>query len=213
MSFIVRFVGGLHQRLVKPRQSRRIVDCLVESLPAAGRVLDVGCGTGKISRLLRERNPKLRVEGIDILAQPRAEIEVKVFDGERIPFADKAFDAVIFVDVLHHTNKHAALLKEAFRVSKNLVVVKDHICRTRFDFVVLAFMDWVGNRPLGIQSIHNYYSQSQWWQLFENVGVAKPEVTWIKGLYPFPFNLIFERNKQVIFRLTAVCGMEAKGSL
>jgi ubiquinone/menaquinone biosynthesis C-methylase UbiE len=213
MSFIVRFVGGLHQRLVKPRQSQRIVDYLAEFLPVAGRVLDIGCGTGKISRLLMERNPKLNVEGIDILVQPRAEIEVKAFDGERIPFADKVFDAVIFVDVLHHTNKHAALLKEAVRVSKGAVVVKDHICRTTFDFVVLAFMDWVGNRSLGIRSIHNYYSQSQWRQLFESIGVAHPEVTWVKGLYPFPFNLIFERNKQVIFRLMAVCNVGTKGSL
>ena len=128
------------------------MDYLAEFLPAAGRVLDIGCGTGKISRLLMERNPKLKVEGI----------EVKAFDGKRIPFADKAFDAVIFVDVLHHTNKHSALLKEAFRVSKGAVVIKDHICRTTFDFVVLAFMDCVGNRSLGIRSIHNYYSQSKW---------------------------------------------------
>ena len=201
MSFIVKTVGKLHQYFVKPRQAQRIVDYLIEFLPAEGRVLDVGCGTGKISCLLTERNPKLSIEGIDILAQPNAKIAVKVFDGAKIPYEEKTFDAVVFVDVLHHTNKHNQLLNEAFRVSKGPVIIKDHICQTRFAFVILAFMDWVGNKPLGIRSIHNYYSESQWRQLFDEIGVTKLKMTAVKGLYPFPFNLVFERNKQVIFHL------------
>lgn len=201
MSFVVKIVGRLHQCLVKPRQAQRIVDYLVELVPEQGRVLDVGCGTGKISRMLVERNPKLSVEGIDVLAQPQAKIAVKVFDGVKIPFEDKTFDAVIFVDVLHHTDKHTELLNEAFRVSKGPVVIKDHICKTRLDFAVLAFMDWVGNKSLGIRSIHNYYSESRWKQLFNEIGINKWEMTAVKGLYPFPFSFVFERNKQVIFRL------------
>jgi len=203
MSFIVNSVGRLHRRFVKPRQSKCIVDFLAELLPRQGRVLDVGCGTGKISRLLAERNPNLVVEGIDILAQLKAEIEVKVFDGANIPFGDGVFDAVILVDVLHHTDNHAHLLREAFRVCKGPVIIKDHICSGRFDFLILAFMDWVANRPLRIRSIHRYLSKEQWTQLFEEVGIEELQTTMVKGLYPFPFSVVFEQNKQVIFRLLA----------
>jgi len=203
MFFGIRVIGKLHQCFVKPRQSQRIVDYLVKLLPEEGKVLDVGCGTGKISRMLTEQNPKLSIEGIDVLAQPDAEIPVKVFDGGKIPFEDKTFDAIVFVDVLHHTNNHIQLLNEAFRVSKGPVVIKDHIYKTRFDFAILAFMDWVGNKSLGIRSIHNYYSVSQWEQLFNEIGVTKSEMIAVCGLYPFPFNIVFERNKQVVFRLLA----------
>jgi len=201
ISFIVKITGRSHQRFVKPRQAQRIADYLVELLPEEGRVLDVGCGTGKISRLVAERNPKLSVEGIDVLAQPKAEVEVKLFDGANIPFDDGVFDAVTFVDVLHHTDNHAQLLKEAFRVSKGPVIVKDHICSGRLAFVILEFMDWVGNRSLGIQSIHNYLSRELWMELFNEIGAIEPQMTMVKGLYSFPFSLIFERNKQVIFHL------------
>ena len=154
-------------------------------------MLDVGCGTGKISRLVAERNPKLSVEGIDVLAQPKAEVEVKLFDGANIPFDDGVFDAVTFVDVLHHTDNHAQLLREAFRVSKGPVIVKDHICSGRLAFVILAFMDWVGNRSLGIQSIHSYLSKELWKELFNEIGAIEPQMTMVKGLYPFPFSLVY----------------------
>ena len=201
MSFGVKIVGKLHQRLVKPRQSQRIVAYLIGLLPQQGRVLDVGCGTGKISRMITEQNAMLSIEGIDILAQPQAQIPVKVFDGSKIPFEDKSFDAVIFVDVLHHTNNHTQLLNEALRVSKGAVVVKDHIYKNRLDFAILAFMDWVGNESLGIRSIYNYYSLEQWEQLFKEIGITKSETKMVQGLYPFPFNIVFEWNKQVAFRL------------
>lgn len=204
MHLLTKTVGRLHQRLVKPRQSQCLVDYIVKQLPEQGKVLDIGCGTGKISRMIAERNPKLSIEGIDILAQPDAEIPVKVFDGSNIPFDDKTFDAAVFVDVLHHTDEYTQLLNEALRVSKGPVIIKDHICKTRFAFVILAFMDWVGNESLGIRSIYNYYSEAQWKQLFDDVGITKLEMTAIKGLYPFPFNLVFERNKQVIFHLSAM---------
>lgn len=202
MSIVVSSVGRLHRKFVKPKQSDRVVDILVELLPEQGRVLDVGCGTGKISRLIQERNPKLSVEGIDVLVQTKAEVDVKQFDGANIPFNDGVFEAVIFVDVLHHTNNHAQLLKEALRVSKSDVIVKDHICNGRIAFGILAFMDWVGNSSLGIHSVHSYLSKEQWTRLFRGIGVAVTETIMVKGLYPFPFSLVFERDKQVIFRLS-----------
>jgi ubiquinone/menaquinone biosynthesis C-methylase UbiE len=203
VSAVIQSVGKLHQRFVKPRQAERIVDYLLKFLPPEGHVLDVGCGTGRIARLLAERNPKLRIEGIDVLAQPRAEIPVTVFDGVTIPWERKTVDAVMLVDVLHHTDRQAQLLREALRVSRGPVVIKDHVSETRLDRAVLAFMDWVGNRSLGIASLHKYCSKAQWEQLFEEVGVRACEMTPVTGLYPFPFNLVFERNKQVMFRIEA----------
>jgi SAM-dependent methyltransferase len=202
MSVLVNAVGWLHRRLVKPRQSDRLAGILTELLPEEGRVLDVGCGTGRIARLVVQRNSRLEIQGIDILVQPRAEIAVQQFDGEVIPFADRTFDAVLLVDVLHHTSNQAQLLTETLRVCRRAVIVKDHFCNGLFSFIVLAFMDWVGNRALGVRSPCNYLSKEQWAQLFADAGATEVKTLKVTGLYPFPFSLLFERGKQVIFQLS-----------
>jgi len=200
-SRVVNIVGRRHRRLVKPRQAERLADYLVRFLPPEGRVLDVGCGTGRIARLLVQRNAKLRVGGMDILAQPQAEIPVTVFDGLHIPLASRAVDAVILVDVLHHMDAQLPLLRESLRVSRGPVVIKDHLSETDADRAILAFMDWVGNRSLGIASPRRYCSLAQWQQLFDELGVREFERIPVTGLYPFPFRWVCERNKQVLFRI------------
>ncbi|MHC4292092.1 MAG: class I SAM-dependent methyltransferase [Planctomycetota bacterium] len=201
MPFFVNLVGQLHQKLVKPRQSNCIVDYLVRFLPHRGKVLDVGCGTGKIARMVREKIPNLQIKGIDILVQSNAEIEVEKFDGNSIPFEDNYFDAVMFVDVLHHTINHRQLLLEASRVCTGPIVIKDHLSNSVFDHKVLSFMDWVGNRSLEIESIYNYYSDSQWNSLFNELGIRDVTKIQVKKLYPFPCGFIFNRNMQVLYVL------------
>jgi len=201
MSFFIKFIGNLHQKAVKPQQSNCIVEYLARYLPDEGRLLDVGCGTGKISHLVGQQKPQLRIQGIDILVQPNAEIQVQEFDGHTIPFEDNSFDAVTFVDVLHHTTNHQRLISEAVRVSTGSIVIKDHLSNSWLDHKILSFMDWIGNRSLGIQSIYNYFSQAQWDSVFKEIGIEKVAKIQVKKLYPFPFGLIFNRNMQVLFVL------------
>jgi len=66
-----------------------------------------------------------------------------------------------------------------------------------------VFVDWLPDRPLRIRSIRRYLSKEGWRQLFEEIGIEQPQTKMVKGLYPFPFSLVFERKKQVIFRLLA----------
>ena len=60
-----------------------------------------------------------------MLVRPETHVPVTPFDGEHLPFADGSFDAVILVDVLHHASDPLALMREALRVSRGLLVVKD----------------------------------------------------------------------------------------
>lgn len=202
MSAILGGVGWLHRQLIKPRQSERLADILVRVLPHEGRVLDVGCGTGGITRRIAERNPGIEVQGIDVLVQTNAETEVRQFDGKTIPFSDRTFDAVLLIDVLHHADNQAQLVAEALRVSRGPVIVKDHICNGLLSFLILAFMDWVGNSPLGVHSPRTYLSGKGWRQLFDEVGITEITATPVTGLYPFPFSVLFERGKQIMFHLS-----------
>ncbi len=119
-------LAGLHGSLVFNRRARVLSERLAQMLPPNATVLDVGCGDGSIDRLIGERRPDVTISGVDLIVRPRTHIPVTAFDGKRIPFEDGAFDIVMFVDVLHHTDDLETLLREARRVARRAVVLKDH---------------------------------------------------------------------------------------
>ncbi|MFI6654172.1 class I SAM-dependent methyltransferase [Streptomyces sp. NPDC050523] len=73
----------------------------------AGRLLDVACGTGIVTRRLASARPGLRVTGADLtsgmarMAAVRLPGAVVLADSRRLPFADATFDAVTSVWLLH----------------------------------------------------------------------------------------------------------------
>jgi ubiquinone/menaquinone biosynthesis C-methylase UbiE len=67
------------------------------------------------------------ITGIDVLVRDHAHIPVVKFDDTSIPFPDRSFDTLVFVDVLHQTNDPVLLLREAARVARNTIVIKDCI--------------------------------------------------------------------------------------
>ncbi|WP_291295145.1 metalloregulator ArsR/SmtB family transcription factor [Elioraea sp.] len=107
---------------------RAIEEALLARLPPGrlGRVLDIGCGTGRMMSLLSPRADS--VLGIDLsrrmlaLARSRiggeglANCTVRQADMARIPGGDQAFDLVILCMVLHYADDPAAVLAEAARV-------------------------------------------------------------------------------------------------
>jgi SAM-dependent methyltransferase len=85
-------------------------------------VLDVGCGTGRSSALLRDLGA--RVVGIDPdpgmlgLVGDRADAALLAY-GERLPFDDGAFDVSVAVTVLEFVRDPAEVLAEMSRVTRS----------------------------------------------------------------------------------------------
>jgi trans-aconitate 2-methyltransferase len=96
---------------------------VLERLPLEGaeHVLDLGCGTGRITELIARRVPRGRVVGLDRseamletasgwLAEHAADVGLVRGDGAALPFA-RAFDAVFSAATFHWIHDHSALFR------------------------------------------------------------------------------------------------------
>jgi SAM-dependent methyltransferase len=96
-------------------------------------VLDVGSGTGRVLRFLKQNRPSLQILGIEPSTALRqighesglTDHELIDGDGERIPSADGAFDLVCEFGVLHHVPKPELVVAEMIRVARRAIYISD----------------------------------------------------------------------------------------
>jgi SAM-dependent methyltransferase len=88
-------------------------------------ILEVGCSSGFLLRLLRERMPAAFLIGSDYvagpllhLAQEMSDIPLLQFDLSRCPLPEKSIDAVILLNVLEHIPDDAAAMAQVHRILK-----------------------------------------------------------------------------------------------
>lgn len=161
-------------------------------VPAGASVLDVGSGDGHIARRLLLESGAASIQGVDVLLHPAPAIPTVSFDGERLPHPDDAFDLVTLVDVLHHTDHPERLLREALRVSRGRVLIKDHYWVSRLDRWVLHVADYLGNKPYGVSLPYNFLRLEEWATLFERLAVRV--ISSERFIYA-----PYDRSRQVIF--------------
>jgi SAM-dependent methyltransferase len=195
------FLDTIHGRYVFQRRVRVISRHLAEVLPKNASVLDVGCGDGLIAQRVLQLRPDLKIRGIDVFIRSHTHIPVSHFDGQTLPQADRSVDCVMFVDVLHHTPDPARLLREAARVARHAIILKEHACDGFLARPTLSLMDWVGNARHGVVLPYNYWSKVQWYRSFKELGIEIADWRDRLKLYPLPLNLLFERNLHFITKL------------
>lgn len=194
-------IEPIHRAYVHKRRVELLSQTLEALIPQNTQILDIGCGDGGIAWLLQQMRPDIAVRGIDILVRSDTRIPVNWYDGQTIPYKDKSFDVTMLIDVLHHTSDPALVLREAVRVTREAVLIKDHTLTGFMAASTLRFMDWIGNAPHGVTLPYNYWSQEKWFQTFTNLGLS---VTVWKNhlkLYPGAVNWIFGRSLHFVARI------------
>lgn len=194
-------IGALMARLHRPvyeSRLRALVAAIAPRLPASARVLDVGCGGGLLGRALMDARPGVCVEGLERFPRPNPAIPVTPYDGRTMPFSDRAYDAVIVADVLHHEEDPHRLLSECVRVSRGLVIIKDHCIRGPLARSRIAFIDWAANAPYGVKCLYRYNTLPQWRETLTRHRLSPVEERTSMNLYPPGLNLIFGRRLQYL---------------
>jgi len=98
------------------------IEKIEKIIPKNGKCLEVGCGIGHISAMIKLIRPKLEVIGLDIKSFPtwrkykKFGCKFLVGNAEKLKLKD-SFDIVISFGVMEHTNHHK-FLSEIYRTLK-----------------------------------------------------------------------------------------------
>ena len=173
-------------------------------IPEGASVLDVGCGDGLLTRQIGENRADIELSGVDVLVRTNTHVPVQAFDGQTLPYTDGFFDAVLLVDVVHHADDPVMLLREAARVARSTVLLKDHTLLGLFARPTLAFMDRTSNLRHGVHSPCHYFTLDQWTAAFSELSLEVDVWDTDLALYPWGARWLFERSLHFVARLT-VC--------
>jgi SAM-dependent methyltransferase len=123
-------IAFLEHRNAAPDR-RAILDSYLAEIafPPKAQVLEVGCGSGGITRVLAQWPGVCEAVGIDpwasFIEKARelgtgiANLSFQQADGHALPFEDASFDAVAFHTTLLHMHDPATALREAYRVLRD----------------------------------------------------------------------------------------------
>lgn len=149
---------------------------LAPHLAPGSRVLDLGSGTGQISRWLARRvgiHPTL-ADVVEYGNRVRDFPFIRMTDALHMPVEDGAFDTVIMLFVLHHMDRREdqeRLVAEAARVThRRLVVIEDTPTSTVDRWFNVAW-DWVLNLRHGVPTPFTFRGAEEWRDVFVRTGL------------------------------------------
>jgi len=135
-------VAPFYDRLFAFLDSGRLRELL--QLDGAGRVLDLGGGTGRVAQTLQGAVDEIVIldESAGMLRQARGKgLPVVRGEAERLPFVNGAFTRILMVDTFHHLRDQRRAAAELLRVlapGGRLVMEDPNVERTAVRLIALA---------------------------------------------------------------------------
>ena len=192
-----KIIQTLYNIFLRRRRIRKLTSILLPYLPTEGTVLDLGCGNGDLASALSHARSRLHFTGLEMYPLAVSIIERFTYNGTRVPYPDASFDYVMIITVLHHTDDYNILMNEARRVARKAIIIVDHQYRTRWDWLMLAIIDWPGNVPFGVYTPYNFKKRLEWVDLFAQAKMK--EIRYDDRLYMFGKYADFLFGRQLHF--------------
>ena len=202
-------LSWLMKRLHGPVYASRLAELVRRITPhlrEGDKVLDVGCGYGALGRAIMDSPlcPKgVEVRGLERVKRGGEAIPVDAYDGTAIPHPDRSFDVVMVADVLHHEPDPHRLIGESSRVSKRLLIIKDHQVAGPLAQQRISLMDWAANAPYGVPCLYRYNTPAEWDDWKQKHSLRPQEELRAMKLYSFPYSWFFTPRLQYmgVFRV------------
>jgi SAM-dependent methyltransferase len=177
-------------------RARRLSPLIFQTLGDCSSLLDLGCGDMILTEYLKQVSG-MSITALDTVDSNLSRLPLQLYDGVKIPFHDKFFEATMVSFVLHHCTDIQSVLSEIKRVTSKKIIIMEEIFDSGIAKRVLHLHDF-GNRFLS-SKMHiplNFLRIEEWHDEFEKIGL---KLTNYSRIYQYPrFNL----THQVLFELS-----------
>lgn len=149
--------------------------------------LDIGSGIGYFGDALQKTLPEIaNIVSTDVTENGhKGKTPYVASTGYQLPFGDHTFDVSTIFSVLHHMDDPLTALKEAKRVSKEIVVQEDTYKRPWQKWLISVHVQ--GYRPDIPGMGASVFTDAEWQQLFNKAGLQVAKKGRIRRLgYPVP---------------------------
>ena len=164
------------------RRARRKADVVRRRLDGGESILDLGAGEGYVGRELADDGH--HVELADVADMNKTDLRSTVYDGRNLPFEDDQFDAVVISYVLHHADEPEAVLDEALRVGRRVVILET-VYEEEWDRRLVTVLDHGANALRGMAPEPLKLGTAESWiERIESMGGDVEDWQWLgRGLH------------------------------
>ncbi len=170
------FGPNLLQRILARRGARK-ASVISDFLDGHETICDLGAGEGYVGAALADRGHEVQLA--DVVDRNRSELPLIGYDGERLPVDDNQFDVVVISYVLHHAADPDAVLAEALRVGRQVIVLET-VYERQWDRRLVTFLDHSANalrgmspEPLRLDTVDG------WLQRLDSLGAEVTTWRWL----------------------------------
>ncbi len=167
-------VAGLGLEKGLGKRSERIFRQIEPYIEERSRVLDLGCGDGKVGYIIHlEKGSKVQL--MDTKNYNRTPLMLETYNGSSIPHPNNSFDHVLLITELHHSDNPVLLMNEALRVAEKSVIVIESVYFEKIPLhrKVNVVIDWFSSRVLNDPEVNvpfNFLTPEAWVAVFQNLG-------------------------------------------
>lgn len=119
-------IGGIVSLSDPDPVALRLKRCLESLINCSGKVLEIGCGAGRMVKNLKFHCPNIEIYGCDIsyqaihkaLRDTQQGANFAVADVQNLPYVDESFDIVVGFDIIEHVPNVRRTIAETYRVLK-----------------------------------------------------------------------------------------------
>ncbi len=154
--------------MIRPYVTKQ-VSLLLPYLTGCQSILDFGCGDLSLAKALKETLPQTIITGVDVVDSGKrvSGVQFRLYDGEKLPYKNKTFDATVVYHVFHHCSNPKASLADIMRVTKKTILMVEPIYRNVLDLFFMKIIDRLGNgwRSVAIPMPFTFQKEKtwQWW--------------------------------------------------
>ena len=148
--------------------ARHKLSRIQEFLSPEDCILEIGSGPGSV--LAEFRRAGFSVDGLDIADNSiSADLKPIVYNGAAMPFSDGAYDTALLLTVLHHIHDPDAIIREAARIARRVIIVED-VYENAWQRKYTKVADSITNLEF-FGHPHTNRSDREWRETFQRLGL------------------------------------------